>query len=138
MSFWVNGLSITLEQDQTTHKMQKFTFVARGALTYITRRLVMPRKGEMSEQDAADELVRQNAAYYNVVLYVPQRNSRVHFSSENIDDAVEFAETVYDDKNLPRVRSAMIYAVQEDGRFAMVGSTNRFDRKYKPVKVKIY
>lgn len=98
----------------------------------------MPRKGEMSDQDAADELIRDNAAYYNVVLYVPQKNSRVHFSSENLDEAIDFAETVYDDVNLPRVRAAMIYAVQDEGRFAMMGSTNRFDRKYKPVKVKIY
>ena len=98
----------------------------------------MPRKGEMSDQDAADEVIRQSATYYNVVLYIPQKNSRVHFSSKTLDEAVAFAESVYDDPNIPRVRSAMIYAVQDEGRFAMMGSTNRFDRKFKPVKVKIY
>ena len=98
----------------------------------------MPRKGEMSDQDAADEVIRQNATYYNVVLYIPQKNSRVHFSSERFDEAVGFAESVYDDENLPRVRAAMVYAVDADERFALMGTTNRFARDFRPNKVKIY
>lgn len=98
----------------------------------------MPRKGEMSDQDAADELVRQNATHYNVVLHVPQRNSRVRHSTESLDDAIEYAETVFDDPNQPGVRAAMIYAVDENDHFALMGTTNRFDRRYKPNKVKIY
>lgn len=98
----------------------------------------MPKKGQMSDQDAADEVVRQNAVYYNVVLHVPQRNSRVHYSSESLDEAVEFAETVFDDENLPRVRAAMVYAVDENDHFALMGTTNRFNPVFKPVVVKIY
>lgn len=98
----------------------------------------MPRRGQMSDQDAADEVVRNNAAYYNVVLHVPQKNSRVYYSSEVLEDAIEFAESVYEDENLPRVRSAMVYAVDENDHFALMGTTNRFASKFKPVKVKIY
>jgi len=98
----------------------------------------MPRKGQMSDQDAADEVVRKNAVYYNVVLHVPQKNSRVYYSNENFEEVVNFAETVYDDQHLPRVRAAMVYAVDENDHFALMGTTNRFDRKFKPNKVKIY
>lgn len=98
----------------------------------------MPRKGEMSDQDAADEVIRNNAAYYNVVLHVPQRNSRVRHSSDTLAEAIEYAENVFDDPNQPGVRAAMVYAVAEDERFALVGTTNRFDRKFKYNKVKIY
>jgi hypothetical protein len=98
----------------------------------------MPKKGQMSDQDAADELVRRNATHYNVVLHVPQRNSRVRHSTESLSDAIEYAETVFDDPLQPGVRAAMIYAVDEHDRFALMGTTNRFNRTYKPNKVKIY
>ena len=98
----------------------------------------MPRKGEMSDQDAGDEVVRQNAAYYNVVLHIPQKNSRVYFSDPDIERAIDFAVNVYTDENIPGVRSAMIYAVDENDRFALMGTTNRFKNEYKPNVVKIY
>jgi len=98
----------------------------------------MPRKGEMSDQDAADEIVRNNADHYNVVLHIPQKNSRVQYTSEELDAAIRFAEGVYDDSNQKGVRCAMVYAVDENDHFALMGTTNRFKRKYKPVKVKIY
>lgn len=98
----------------------------------------MPRKGEMSEQDVADELIRASAHHYNVVIYIPQKNSRVHLSDESLDKAITFAESVYTDPGLPRVRSAMVYAVDEHDRFALMGTTNRFAPKFKPNVVKIY
>lgn len=98
----------------------------------------MPKKGQMSDQDAADEVVRNNAAYYNVVLHVPQTNSRVKFTDTDLESAIDFAEGVYDDPNQPGVRAAMVYAVDENDHFALVGTTNRFKREYKPVVVKIY
>lgn len=98
----------------------------------------MPRKGEMSDQDAADELVRENADHYNVVLYIPQKNSRVYFSSKDLNKAIAFAENVYTDPELPTPRAAMVYAVDEDDRFALMGTTNRFKPSYKPNVVKIY
>lgn len=98
----------------------------------------MPRKGEMSDQDAADEIVRNNADHYNVVLHIPQKNSRVHYSSKELDEAIKFAETVYQDENIPRVRAAMVYAVDEHDHFALMGTTNRFKNEFKPNVVKIY
>lgn len=92
----------------------------------------------MSDQDAADEIVRKNADYYNVVLHVAQRNSRVYYSSKNFDEAVAFAESIYTDENLPPARSAMVYAVDADERFALVGTTNRYEPSFKPNVVKIY
>jgi hypothetical protein len=98
----------------------------------------MPRKGQMSDQDAADELVRANATHYNVVVFVPQRNSRVTFSSPSLEDAIMYAENVYNPAMPPVPRSAMVYAVDSAARFALMGTTNRSDQKYKPNKVKIY
>lgn len=98
----------------------------------------MPKRGQMSDQDAADEIVRENAVYYNVVLHIPQRNSRVHFTSESLSEAISFAETVYADTNLAGVRAAMVYAVDANDHFALMGTTNRFNSVFKPNKVKIY
>ena len=97
----------------------------------------MPRKGEMSDRDAADMKVRSNAEYYNVVLYIPRRESRVHYTSLDLAQAVAFAETVYDDPEFAGVRSAMVYAVTADGRFALEGTTNQFNRKFKADKPKV-
>ena len=98
----------------------------------------MPRKGQMSDRDAADEKVRAAAEYYNVVLYIPRRESRVHYTSPDLHRAILFAETAFDDPQLVGVRSAMVYAVDADGRFALVGTTNEFKPEFKPVTVKIY
>lgn len=95
------------------------------------------RKGQMSDQDAADEAVRARATHYNVVLYVPQKNSRVYFTDTELTAAIEFAESVYEDPELPQARAAMVYAVDENDHFAMMGSTNRFDQKFKPVVIKV-
>ncbi len=98
----------------------------------------MPRKGQMSDRDAADMKVRNAAEYYNVVLYIPRRESRVHYTSPDLTKAVEFAETAYDDAQFAGIRSAMVYAVAADGRFALEGTTNQFDHNFKTVKAKIY
>jgi hypothetical protein len=98
----------------------------------------MPRRGQMSDRDAADEYVRKSAKYYNVVLYIPRRESRVHYTSTDLSSAIEFAETAFDDPNFSGVRSGMVYAVNADGRFALVGTTNQFNHTFKPAKVKIY
>jgi len=102
------------------------------------RKREMPKKGQMSEQDAADEEIREAATFYNVVLYVPQHNSRVHYSSTVLLEAVDFAETCYTQEMDALPRSAMVYACTEEGRFALMGTTNRSQNTFKPVKVKIY
>jgi len=98
----------------------------------------MPRKGQMSDQDAADEVVRNNATHYNVVLHQAQRNSRVYFTHSDLDTVIDFAENVYQDPNIPGVRSAMIYAIDADDHFALMGTTNRFKNEFKPNVVKIH
>jgi len=102
------------------------------------RKNEMPRKGEMSDQDAADESVRNSADFYNVILHIPQQNSRVYFTSPNIEGAIEFAETCYDPPYGANPRAAMLHAVTNEGRFALMGTTNRFQPKYKPNVVKVY
>lgn len=98
----------------------------------------MTRKVKMSDQDAADEIVRENAEYYNVVLHMAQQDSRVHYSSRHLEEAVSFAESVYNDENMGKVRAAMVYAVDEHRHFALVGTTNRFKSEFKPNVVKTY
>lgn len=98
----------------------------------------MPRKGQMSDQDAADEVVRNTATHYNVVLTIPQQSSRVYNTHPTLEEAIEFATTVYADTTLTNVRAAMVYAVDANERFALVGTTNRFKPSFKPNVCKIY
>lgn len=126
---------------QWNHIWLRIIFVVHTAQQTGTRRKekIMPRKGEMSDQDAADEVIRNNADHYNVVVYIPQRNSRVCHSTPDLEDAIVYAESVYDDKQYARrPRASMVYAVDAYDRFALMGTTNRFNRQFKPNVVKIY
>jgi hypothetical protein len=135
---WVTGRYICIVHHHIVHKKQRITFVVLIVQTHIIGTKNMPRRGEMSEQDVADELVRHNASYYNVVLHAAQQNSRIHFSSPDLGDAIEFAENVYQDINQVACRCAMVYAVDEHDHFALMGTTNKYQYKFKPNVVKIY
>jgi hypothetical protein len=92
----------------------------------------MTRKVKMSAQEVADQEVRDTAVYYNVVLTIPQRVSKVKFSDTDYGAAIEFAQRAYLDDSNGRVRAAMVYAVNAEERFALMGTTNRFQSEYKP------
>jgi hypothetical protein len=92
----------------------------------------MTRKVKMGAQELADQEVRDSATYYNVVLTIPQRVSKVQFSDEDYGAAINFARQAYLDDSNGRVRAAMVYAVNAQERFALMGTTNRFQPEYKP------
>lgn len=95
----------------------------------------MPRKGDLKPMDAWEESIRENAIKYNVVLFMPGSSSRVYNTSETIKEAIQASNNLLGE--FERARAAMIYAVAEDDRFAMVGSVDRSGR-WKPVKPKTY
>lgn len=92
----------------------------------------MAKAKKKTDQDLFEEQIRENATHYNVVLHIAQRLSKVYHSGDTLEAAIEFAETVYDKVDeYGKVRSAMVYAVNEDERFSLVGTTNRFKQEYK-------
>jgi len=96
----------------------------------------MPKRGELKPMDAFEEGIRESAVAYNVVMFQPGVSSRVYQSFENLDHAVEYGKTVLLEAN--RIRSAMIYAIDEHDHHALVGTVNRHDGVFKPVKVSRY
>lgn len=95
----------------------------------------MAKKGDLKPMDEFEETVRANAKYYNVVLFTPGSSSRVYHTVDTLDEAKDFSFGVFDDQ--PRCRAAMVYAVDEDERFALVGTVNR-GGKWKQATVKRY
>lgn len=95
----------------------------------------MARKGELKPMDAFEEDVRQNAVQYNITLFVPGSSTRLKETTETLQEAIARCNELLEDN--ARARSAMVYAVDENDRFAMVGSVNR-GSEWKPVVVKRY
>ena len=89
----------------------------------------------MGEMDAFEERIRAGAVNYNVVQFVPGQSSRVRDTIKELDDAIEFGKDLFDEN--PKLRAAMIYAINADGRHALMGTINQ-DRIWKPVIVKRY
>lgn len=94
----------------------------------------MARKGEMSPVDEAEQKIRDNADYYSVALFQPGSSTRSNMSFKRLDHAIKYCEVVLTEPN--RYRSAMVYAVDETERFAMVGSMDR-KLNWKPVVVNV-
>lgn len=95
----------------------------------------MPKKGELKPMDEFEEAIRANAVAYNVVCFQPGASSRVYQSFEKFDAAVKYSEVVLSEAN--RIRSAMIYAIDEQNHHALVGTMAR-DLKLKKVEPKRY
>ena len=94
------------------------------------------KRGEPKGMDAWEEGIRQNAVAYNVVMFQPRASSRVYQSFEQLEPAVEYSKVVLQEPN--RIRSAMIYAIDENNHHALVGTVNRHDLKWKEVEVKTW
>ena len=95
----------------------------------------MAKRGELKPMDAFEEDVRQNAVHYNITLFIPGSSTRLKESKPTLDEAIAESKVLLQDN--ARARSAMVYAVNEDERFAMVGSVDR-SGKWKPVVAKRY
>lgn len=95
----------------------------------------MPRKGDLKPMDEFEESVRANVVKYNIVLFTPGSSSRVYQTVTELDEAKRCSLTFFEE--MPRVRTAMIYAVNKDDRFALVGTMDRAGN-WKPVVASRY
>ena len=96
----------------------------------------MTKRGELKPMDEFEETIRDSAVAYNVVMFQPGRSSRVYQSFEVLEHAVAYSQTTLSEPN--RIRSAMIYAIDENNHHALVGTVNRHDGVFKKVEPKRY
>jgi hypothetical protein len=96
----------------------------------------MAKRGELKPMDAWEQTIRSNAVAYNVVMFQPGASSRVYQSFDNLPMAVEYGKIVLQEPN--RIRSAMIYAIDEGDHHALVGTISRHDLQFKEVEVKTW
>lgn len=96
----------------------------------------MAKRGELKPMDEFEQTIRERAVAYNVVMFQPGASSRVYQSFENLDHAVAYAQVTLEEPN--RIRSAMIYAIDEFNHHALVGTVNRHDGVFKKVEPQRY
>jgi hypothetical protein len=96
----------------------------------------MAKRGELKPMDAWEQTIRSNAVAYNVVMFQPGASSRVYQSFDNLPMAVEYGKIVLQEPN--RIRSAMIYAIDEGDHHALVGTIGRHNLQFKEVEVKTW
>lgn len=95
----------------------------------------MAKRGELRPMDAWEESIRKSAVAYNVVMFQPGASSRVYQSFEDLVMAQEYSKVVLQEAN--RIRSAMVYAIDENGHHALIGTMSR-DLKWKKVEPKTW
>lgn len=95
----------------------------------------MAKKGELKPMDAHEQQIRDNAVQYNVTFFQPGTSTRVHMSFEELVHAVKYCEVTLKEPN--RIRTGMVYAVNEYGNHALVGTMGR-DLKWKEVVPSTY
>ena len=96
----------------------------------------MAKRGELKPMDAWEKTIRDSAVAYNVVMFQPGASSRVYQSFEQLEMAVEYSKVVLQEPN--RIRSAMVYAIDENDHHALVGTVNRHDLEWKEVEAKTW
>lgn len=96
----------------------------------------MAKRGELKPMDQFEETIRANAVAYNVVCFQPGASSRVYQSFEILEHAVAYGKAILVEPN--RIRSAMIYAIDQENHHALVGTINRGSLEFKKVEIKRY
>ena len=91
----------------------------------------MARKGQLKDMDAHEQSIRDNAVCYSVIGFTPRTSARSYFTTESLEYAKAYARQLLQDE--VRIRSAMIYALDEDNHHALHGTMNRHDMEYKEV-----
>jgi len=96
------------------------------------------KKGEMTDMDRYEEGIRQNADKYSVVGFRPgsgMETMRI-FTGDQLPHAIAYAKILMKER-VNRLRSAMIYALDEYNHHALVGTVDEFNPDtFKEVKVK--
>lgn len=95
----------------------------------------MPKKGDLKPMDVFEETIRANASSYNVVFFQPGQSSRVYQTFQDLDNAIKYSAVTLSEPN--RIRTAMIYAIDENNHHALVGTMNR-QGVFKKVEPKRY
>jgi hypothetical protein len=91
-----------------------------------------PKK--LKPMDEFEERVRATAVRYNITCFVPGSSTKVYGGKPTHEEAKVEAQRLIDEN--PHVRSAMVYAVDAEDRFALVGTLSR-GGVYKPVVLKV-
>lgn len=90
----------------------------------------MTHRGELKPMDAYEQKIRDNAVAYNVVGFSPGSSTRVYMSFADLKYAIAYAKQLLTDE--VRIRSAMLYAIDEYESHALIGTMNR-DMVFKEV-----
>ena len=80
----------------------------------------MGKRGELKDMDGFEEGVRQSAVQYNVVLFQPRKPSLVSGTFKDLGEAQTYSRDMLSEQT--KVRSAMIYAIDESDHHALVGT----------------
>lgn len=96
----------------------------------------MPRRGEMSDTDRFEQNIRDTASEWVVSSFTPGTSVRGRMKFNELDYAIQYGRQLLEDE--VRVRSIMVYALDEYDHHALVGTINRTDMQFKEVKPKIY
>jgi len=96
----------------------------------------MARQGELKPVDAEENRIRSNAKYYTVVGFKPGEGRKLYQTFNNLVWAKAYCKELLRNGSL-RLRAAMIYAVDEHDRNALVG-TMGLDEIWKNVEEKRY
>lgn len=96
----------------------------------------MPRKGEMGDMDKHEQSIRDNANEYVVAGFTPGSSVRSYMRFGDLRYAIEYGKQLLKDE--VRLRSIMVYALDEYEHHALVGTMRRDDMVWKEVKPKIY
>lgn len=90
----------------------------------------MPRKGELKPMDAHEQKIRDNAVAYTVIGFQPGTAARTYATFDSVPHCIAYGKQLL--KDVPRIRSVMIYALDEGEHHALVGTIKR-DMKYNEV-----
>lgn len=96
----------------------------------------MPRKGEMGDMDKYEQSIRDNANEFVVAGFKPGSSVRSYMRFCDLRYAIEYGKQLLEDET--RLRSIMVYALDEYEHHALVGTMRRDDMVWKEVQPKIY
>lgn len=95
----------------------------------------MSRKGQLKDMDRYEQSIRDNAVSYSVVCFQPGTSARTYASFTDLDYSIQYGKEILKEPN--RIRSVMIYALDEYEHHALVGTIDR-SLKYKEVVPKTH
>lgn len=106
----------------------KYLMTKKKSQEYLDSR---PKRGDLKPMDAYEESIRKNAVCYNVVGFIPGSSHKSYQTFDNLIWAKAYAQELMKNTTL-RLRTAMIYAIDEYQHHALVGTMDR-ELKWKEV-----